>query len=126
MTADEIQKLASEVAKKLPLTEVSYPFGDDIPVFKVMDKMFMLSSSLQGKKFINLKCEPQHSEMLRDIYESIHTGYHMNKRHWISIYEGDQINQDLLTDLVQSSYELVTQKLTKAQKNTLKIATALE
>ncbi|OTG84701.1 MmcQ/YjbR family DNA-binding protein [Acinetobacter sp. ANC 4648] len=126
MTGDEIQRVASAIATKLPKAELSYPFGDGIPVFKVMDKMFMLSSEIHGKKFINLKCEPQHAEMLRDIYDSIHTGYHMDKRHWISIYDGDQINQELLTDLVQSSYELVTQKLTKAQKNILKMHTALD
>ena len=47
----------------------------------------------------------------------------MNKHHWISIYEGEQINEELLEDLVHISYELVTQKLTKVQKNILAIHT---
>lgn len=121
MTGEEIQQYALSISQKLPKAELTHPFGSDIDVFKVMDKVFMLSSELNGQKFVNLKCAPEHSEMLRDIYDSIHVGYHMNKRHWISIYEGEQINEELLEDLVHISYELVTQKLTKAQKNILAI-----
>ena len=121
MTGDEIQKFAFKVAAQLPKTELDYPFGEDISVYKVMDKMFLLSSSLQGNKIINLKVQPDHGEMLRDMYASIRTGYHMNKRHWISIYESEQITPELIKDLVQSSYELVVNKLTKAQKQVLAI-----
>lgn len=124
MTADEIQKYALNIARKLPQAELTHPFGSEVNVFKVMGKMFMLTSALDGQKFINLKCDPQYAEMLRDHYDSIRTGYHMNKRHWISIYIGsasEQISRDLIDDLVRKSYVLVTQNLTKAQKNILKI-----
>ncbi len=123
MTGEEIQQYALSIAQKLPKAELTHPFGSDIDVFKVMDKIFMLSSQLNAQQFVNLKCAPEHSEMLRDIYDSIHVGYHMNKRHWISIYEGEQINEELIEDLIQISYELVTQKLTKVQKNILAIHT---
>lgn len=126
MTADEIQKYALNIAKKRPQAELTHPFGSEVNVFKVMGKMFMLTSELNGQKFINLKCDPQYAEMLRDHYDSIRTGYHMNKRHWISIYSGEQITRDLIDDLVKNSYALVTQNLTKAQKNILKIHSQID
>ncbi|WP_089605732.1 MmcQ/YjbR family DNA-binding protein [Acinetobacter piscicola] len=121
MTGDEIEKLAITIALKMPKAELDYPFGEDIKVIKVMDKMFMLSSSLQGNKIVNLKVQPDDGEMLRDAYPSIRAGYHMNKRHWITVYAGELITPELIEDLVQSSYELVVDKLTKAQKQVLEI-----
>ena len=64
--------------------------------------------------------------MLRDMYDSIHSGYHMNKRHWISVYEGEQITEELIEDLVQNSYELVIKTLTKAQKQFLAIQSQIK
>ena len=121
MTDDEIQKLAVIIAQQCAKAELSYPFGDDIPVFKVMGKVFMLTSTLNGKKFVNLKVDPDESEMLRDTYSSIRVGYHMNKRHWISIFVGKQIHVELIEDLVKASYELVVSKLTKKQQQTLAV-----
>ena len=121
MTGNEIQNHALAIAAQLPKAELSYPFGEDISVYKVMNKVFLLTSKLQGKAFVNLKVAPEHGEMLRDVYESIHTGYHMNKRHWISIYAGEQITEELLEDLVQNSYELVVKTFTKVQKQQLAI-----
>lgn len=126
MTGDEIRKIAFKIASQLPKAELDYPFGEDIPVFKVLGKVFMLSFDLQGQKVINLKVQPEHGEMLRDVYPSIKVGYHMNKRHWISIYEGDQIHADLIHDLVETSYELVSKTLTKAQKQVLAIYQQIE
>ena len=126
MTDDDIQRYALNIAASLPKADLSYPFGDDIPVYKVMNKMFLLTSSMHGKKFVNLKVQPEQGEMLRDIYESIHTGYHMNKRHWISIYEGQHIDEDLLENLVKTSYDLVIQTLTKKQKQLLDIHSSIE
>lgn len=120
MTGEEIQEYAFCIANTLCKAELTHPFGSEVNVFKVMDKMFMLTSELDGQKFINLKCNPQYAEMLRDHYDSIHAGYHMNKRHWISIYAGEQITADLIAELVKNSYELVTQSLSKAQKAILR------
>lgn len=100
MNEDEIQTHAMHIAEQLPLAELSYPFGEDIHVFKVMDKIFMMSFRHATQKIINLKCNPEQSEILRDLYPSIHTGYHMNKQHWISIYAGEKIDQALVEDLV--------------------------
>ena len=78
MTGNEIQKFALNIAAKLPKAELDYPFGSEIHVYKIMGKVFMLVFDLNGKKMVNLKVRPEHGEMLRDVYESIHTGYHMN------------------------------------------------
>lgn len=121
MTGNDIQEFALKIAAQLPKAELDYPFGEDIHVYKIMGKVFMLVFDLNGKEMVNLKVQPEHGEMLRDVYESIHTGYHMNKRHWISIYEGEQITEELIEDLVQNSYALVVKTLTKAQKQVLAI-----
>lgn len=121
MTGDDIQKLALKIASQRPKAELDYPFGEEIPVYKIMGKVFLLTSKLNGTIFVNLKVQPEYGEMLRDMYESIRTGYHMNKRHWISIYAGEQITEDLIADLVENSYELVVKTLTKVQKQQLVI-----
>ena len=126
MTGNEIQHYALHFAATLVQAELSYPFGEDIPVFKVMNKMFLLASALQSQPFVNLKVDPEHGDMLRDLYPSIHSGYHMNKRHWISVYGGEEISEELLQDLITTSYELVVNTLTKAQKQALKIHAAIE
>ncbi|MFW1753494.1 MmcQ/YjbR family DNA-binding protein [Acinetobacter wanghuae] len=111
-----LHELASSIALKLPEVTMTQPFGDGCDVFKVMDKVFMLSFHLQGKAAINLKVEPDHGAMLRDIYPYIRAGWHMNKQHWISVYADDEMDESLVTDLVLNSYELVVAKLKKVEQ----------
>lgn len=116
MDGQQIQQHAKAIAEKLPAAELCYPFGDAYAVYKVMDKMFLLVGTVEQQPIINLKTDPIRSEMLRDFYPSILTGYHMNKRHWISVYAGDDIDPNLIEDLVKASYELIVSKLNKIQK----------
>ena len=116
MDDHSIQKIAIETAINLVAAEHSQPFGFGVEVYKVSDKIFMMTMIYQGKKIVTLKCSPQDSEMLRDIYPSIRPGYHMNKKHWITIYPGKEITTELVQDLVIASYELVISKLPKHQK----------
>ena len=104
--------IAAKAALALPEVTCSQPFGEGCDVYKVMDKMFLLNSSLSGAALSNLKVTPDHGAMLRDIYPYIH----MNKKHWISIYEDEDLDSDLVIDLVHSSYELVVSKLNKLQR----------
>jgi len=101
--------------------EETLPFDDETLVYKVMGKMFALSS-LNSEDFrINLKCDPVHAIELRDEYPDIIPGFHMNKKHWNTlILEHDSIDDDLVIELIDHSYELVVNKLTK------KLRTALE
>ncbi len=119
MDDHSIQKIALETATSLVVAEHSQPFGFGVDVYKVLDKIFMMTMTYQGEKIVTLKCSPQESEMLRDIYPSIRPGYHMNKKHWITIYPGKEITKELVTDLVIASYELVISKLPKQQKKAL-------
>jgi len=100
-------------------TESSYPFGSDPLVFKVMGKMFAYVSVNEGVPIVTVKCVPLDGEILAEQFEAISPGYHMNKKHWITIALTDEIEDDMLTDLVDKSYELVVNKLTKANKEKL-------
>ena len=111
-----LHQIATSTALKLPEVTVTQPFGEGCDVFKVMDKVFMLSFHLQGKAAINLKVEPDHGAMLRDIYPYIRAGWHMNKQHWISVYADDEMDESLVTHLVLNSYELVVAKLKKVER----------
>ncbi len=108
--------VAAKSAFALPEVTLTQPFGEGCDVFKVLDKVFMLSFHLHGKAAINLKVEPDDGVMLRDLYPYIHTGWHMNKRHWISVYEDDELDESLLKDLVSNSYALVLSKLKKMER----------
>ena len=116
MDGHSIQKIALETATSLVAAEHSQPFGFGVDVYKVLDKIFMMTMIYQGEIIVTVKCSPQESEMLRDIYPSIRPGYHMNKKHWITIYPGKEITMELVKDLVIASYELVISKLPKHQK----------
>lgn len=110
-----------QVALKLPEVTITQPFGEGCDVFKVMDKVFMLSFHLQGKAAINLKVLPDNGIMLRDIYPYIQTGWHMNKRHWISVYAHEEMDIDLVQELVLNSYNLVVSKLRKIEQQRIEL-----
>lgn len=116
-----LHTVASSTALKLPEVTVTQPFGEGFDVFKVIDKVFILAFHLQGKAAINLKVEPDHGAMLRDIYPYIHTGWHMNKQHWISVYEDEDLDESLIKDLVLNSYELVVAKLKKVERQRISL-----
>jgi len=116
-----LHTVASSTALKLPEVTVTQPFGEGCDVYKVIDKVFMLAFHLQGKAMINLKVEPDHGDMLRDIYPYIHTGWHMNKQHWISVYEDEHLDEALIEDLLLNSYELVVLKLKKVDRQRIEL-----
>lgn len=101
--------------------EGSHPFGPDPLVFKVMNKMFAYVSVKEGMPVVTVKCVPFDGEILVEQFEAISPGYHMNKKHWITILLTDEIADDMLIDLVDKSYELVVSKLTKAKREELEV-----
>ena len=111
-----LHQFSTSVALQLPEVTCSQPFGEGCDVYKAMEKVFMLHFQLQGKAAINLKVQPDHGSMLRDIYPYIRTGWHMNKQHWISVYDCHEIDEPLVKDLIQHSYRLVVSKLKKAEQ----------
>lgn len=97
----------------------AFPFDKNTLVFKVMGKMFALTD-VQTFSFINLKCDPEKAIELREQYDFVKPGYHMNKQLWNSVYMEWQLENKLLEEWIDDSYNLVTESLTKKLKEDLK------
>jgi len=97
-----------------------FPFGDEVAVYKVMNKMFALVSLKDEKININLKCQPDDALGYREIYECVIPGYHMNKKHWNTIIIDGEMKDEILVDMIDESYDLIVAKLTKKEKEDLK------
>jgi len=89
-------------------TKEEMPFDKKTLVFKVNNKIYALTD-IEIFEFINLKCKPDRAEELRISYHSVKPGYHMNKKHWNSIYiQGNDINTKLIKRWIHNSYKLVS------------------
>ncbi|MBN2635151.1 MAG: MmcQ/YjbR family DNA-binding protein [Prolixibacteraceae bacterium] len=97
----------------------NFPFDETTLVFKVSGKMFCLTD-LEDDFAIALKNDPEKNIELREEYPAIKPGYHMNKHHWNTITVDGSISDDLLKNLIDESYDLVVQKLTRKQQQLLK------
>ncbi len=104
--------------KKNGVTE-ELPFGEDSPVYKVIGKIFLIAS-LTPPISINLKCDPEKAIELRERYDVIQPGYHMNKKHWNTINLEGTLRDNFILELIDHSYGLVVSKLNKAEKEILK------
>jgi predicted DNA-binding protein (MmcQ/YjbR family) len=92
------------------------PFGPDVLVFKVGGKIFALAALDEVPPTANLKCDPDLALDLRDRYEQIKPGYHMNKRHWNTVEIDGGIPANELRKMIDHSYELVAASLPKARR----------
>jgi predicted DNA-binding protein (MmcQ/YjbR family) len=92
----------------MPNAWLDYPFGKQAAVYKVGDKMFALIAEGSEPVRISLKCDPQLAKVLRERYESVMEGYHLNKRHWNTIILSGQLPWEEIQDLIRHSYNLVT------------------
>lgn len=95
-----------------------YPFDEDTLVFKVMDKMFAMAD-VENFDRINLKCDPVKAAMLRDLYPEVKPGYHMNKRHWNSIDPKGELDEVLIKEWIEDSYNLVVENLPRKKQKKL-------
>ncbi len=91
----------------------STPFGPDVLVFKVRGKMFALAALDEVPTRVNLKCDPDLALDLRDRYEQVTPGYHMNKRHWNTVEIEGGIPDGELRKMIDHSYDLVAKKQPK-------------
>ncbi|MDR2524427.1 MAG: MmcQ/YjbR family DNA-binding protein [Candidatus Nomurabacteria bacterium] len=92
----------------LPQTWLDYPFGEGVAVYKTAaGKMFALVQEGSDPLQVSLKADPNLSRLLRDKYESVSPGYHLNKKHWNTILLTGQLADDEVIDLARHSYELV-------------------
>src|SRR2546429_3133897 len=92
------------------------PFGEDVLVFKVGGKMFALMSLDGIPATVNLKCDPDRALELRDRYEQVRPGYHMNKKHWNTVEIDSGMADTELRKMIDHSYELVAQKLPRKMR----------
>ncbi len=93
-----------------------YPFGVDVLVTKIHSKMFALVGTKEGKLSINLKCEPHEAVQLRDVFEAVKPGYHMNKVHWNTVVLDGSLPQGEIERMIDNSYKLVVKGLKKSSR----------
>lgn len=97
-----------------PDTWLDFPFGEDVYVYKVGDKeadqgkLFALIAKGSSPVRLSLKCDPQLAQNLREMYESVLPGYHLNKKHWNTIVCSGQLDDDQIFDLARHSYLLAS------------------
>lgn len=116
MNGQTLQEVARERAAELPSSTTSHPFGPEYEVFKVKGKVFMLLTEVPGTPIAVLKADPRDSEALRQSHSDITPGYHMNKKHWISLEPGGTLDTGMIRELVIESYRLVVDGLPRAER----------
>lgn len=104
-----------EYLLSMPNAWLDYPFGEKVAVYKVGkksagqdEKMFALMQEGSNPLRVSLKCDPGLARHLRDTYESVLPGYHLNKKHWNTIICSGQLTNDEIQDLARLSYRLVS------------------
>lgn len=98
-------------------TSFDFPFDNETLVIRVMGKIFALAP-VHGSS-VNLKCDPNWAEVLRQTYPAVKPGYHMNKWHWNTIMLDGSISDDEILEMVDHAYEQVVKGLTKKQREGL-------
>ena len=109
-----IEELRTYCLSKPGVTE-SFPFDEVTLVFKVLDKMFCLTS-LDKDLSMNVKCKPEKAIELREEFEDVLPGYHMNKKHWNTVNITGRIDDDQLKKWIDDSYDLIVQSMTKKKQ----------
>lgn len=99
--------------------EEGFPFGEDTLVFKVKEKIFLLVSLGSSPLQFNAKCEPEKAIELREQYDAVQPGYHMNKKHWNTVIVDGRLSTALLKEMIDDSYNLIVQSLPKKLREQL-------
>jgi predicted DNA-binding protein (MmcQ/YjbR family) len=95
-----------------------FPFGEEILVYKVKGKIFALTN-IDDFQSVNLKCDPENAVELRERYDGVKPGYHMNKKHWNTVEVHSNIPNKLLLQWIRDSYDLVVKSLPKKDRESL-------
>ena len=111
----DLEDFGEHCLKKPYVTE-STPFGEDVLVFKVAGKMFALAALDEIPVTVNLKCDPDLALELRDRYEQVRPGYHMNKKHWNTVEIDSGISDTELRKMIDHSYDLVVKSLPRVAR----------
>ncbi|HEX5797446.1 MAG TPA: MmcQ/YjbR family DNA-binding protein [Candidatus Saccharimonadales bacterium] len=100
-------KTVEEYVLSMPNARLEYPFGEEVAVYKTDDKMFALIAEGSDPLRLSLKCDPKLAKLLRDKYETVMPGYHLNKKHWITVVLTGQLPWEEIRALILHSYDLV-------------------
>ncbi|MGN6418601.1 MAG: MmcQ/YjbR family DNA-binding protein [Pseudobacter sp.] len=103
-----------------PAVEETLPFGPDTLVFKVAGKVFLLTGLDSDPLSFNVKCDPDLAVELRERYDAVQPGYHMNKKHWNTITVDGSVSGKLLREWIDHSYDLVVNSLPTKLRSTIK------
>jgi predicted DNA-binding protein (MmcQ/YjbR family) len=114
-----IEQIREYCLKKKGVTE-EFPFDEETLVFKVVGKIFLLASLESIPLQINLKCDPEKAIELREEFESVQPGYHMNKKHWNTIIIDGTVPAKKILEWIDHSYNLVVSGLKKSDLKKLK------
>lgn len=106
------------VHEKMPFEKAASEYDRNLLVFCIADKWFCFVN-IDVFDFCDLKCPLEQTEELREKYEGIRPGYHMNKKHWISVYFDKDILDQTIKELVKQSYDIVKASLSKKEKEAL-------
>jgi predicted DNA-binding protein (MmcQ/YjbR family) len=106
---------------KRPEAFEDFPFGPDAYVYKVCNRMFALLLDGEGGARVNLKCDPDEALFLRDTFEAVIPGYHMNKTHWNTVILDGSIPRGEIERMIDRSYGLVVKKLKRAERIALEV-----
>ena len=104
-----------------PETLQDYPFGPDVAVFKIRNKMFATLAEDNGVAYTNLKCDPDEALALRDLFAAVNPGYHMNKKHWNTLTLDGSIPGSEIQRMIDNSYTLVLKGLPVKVRQSLEI-----
>ena len=113
---EDLEPTLHRLALAMPLATRDQPFGPEHTVYRVGGKMFAMYTEGIGFPIVNLKTDPEESEVLRRIYPSVIPAWHMNKRHWISVGTGEGVTEQVLEGLVEDAYLRVMYSLPKAKR----------
>ncbi|MGO4680220.1 MmcQ/YjbR family DNA-binding protein [Microbacterium sp. 2MCAF23] len=116
MNGEKLQELARARVQELPGADLEYPFGAGWDVYKVRDKVFMLLTDVTGEPIVILKTDPEESKALQEQHADITPGYHMNKKHWITLHPSGDLQKQMIDDLVTESFLLVVENLPHAKR----------
>jgi predicted DNA-binding protein (MmcQ/YjbR family) len=107
--------------RKRPESVEDFPFGPDVYVYKIRSRMFATLVESEDVARMNLKCDPAEALFLRDMFDAVVPGYHMNKTHWNTVILDGSIPPGEIERMIDRSYGLVVKRLKRAERVALEV-----
>ncbi|WDV55353.1 MmcQ/YjbR family DNA-binding protein [Streptomyces coeruleorubidus] len=115
-TGEKLQDTARDTALALPGAGHVRPFTEQLDVYKVAGKVFLIVTDDPDERIVTVKAEPEYGRLLQGRHDSITPGRYLDKRHWISVGAGRGVTADLVAELVDHSYHLVLEKVPRNRR----------